>query len=376
MKNIIILGSTGTIGESTLEVIRRGKDRFRVFGIACRRRKDILAEQIKEFRPEYVYLERKDAGFEKKFSGIRFLYGAGGMEEMVQMKKADIIVCAIPGISTLKATIAAVKQGKTLGLATKEILVAAGHIIIPLVRKHHACILPVDSEHNAVFQALEGVRERDIHRIYLTASGGPFGGRPPAGRVKLEDVLKHPVWKMGRKITVDSATMMNKAFEIIEAHYLFGMPADKIDVLIHPEAVIHGMVELKDGTIKAVLSVPDMKLPIKFVLDYPHRNEMSWQKIDFARINNLTLFPADRNSVWFSLAIRAIKEKGSFPVVLNAANEEAVNLFLEGKIEFNDILNILQEVLSDCKVQKEVLVDDIFRIHEQARQDVRKLAGV
>jgi 1-deoxy-D-xylulose-5-phosphate reductoisomerase len=376
VKNIIILGSTGTIGKNTLEVIRRGRDRFSVLGLACKSRKDILAKQIKKFRPGYVYLEKQDVDFERRFKKVRFLYEPDGMEEMVQNEKVDIVICAIPGISTLNAVISAVKRGKTIGLATKEILVVAGHIIIPLVRKYHTCILPVDSEHNAIFQALEGVRKKDVGKLYLTASGGPFGGKPAVENVGLREVLKHPVWKMGKKITVDSATMMNKAFEIIEAHYLFGMPAEKIDVLIHPEAVIHGMVELIDGTIKSVLSLPDMKVPIKFVLDYPYRKETYWKKIDFNTKNKLTLFPADRDSVWFSLALKAIKKKGSFPVVLNAVNEEAVGLFLKGKIKFNDILNIVKNVMTAHKVKKVVSVDDIFRIHEQTKQNVRKLAGV
>jgi 1-deoxy-D-xylulose-5-phosphate reductoisomerase len=376
MKNIMILGSTGTIGLNTLEVIRKGRDRFRAVGLACKSRKGILARQIEEFSPEYVYLEDRDVDFERRFKRVRFFYGPDGLVEMVENEKADVIICAIPGISTLNAVISAVKRGKTIGLATKEILVVAGHILIPLVKRYHATLLPVDSEHNAIFQTLEGVKRQDIKKMYLTASGGPFGGRPAKDGVRLKDVLKHPVWKMGKKITVDSATMMNKSFEIIEAHYLFDIPGEKIDVLIHPEAVIHGMLELTDGTVKAVLSVPDMKFPIKFVLDYPYRREITWKKIDFAKINNLTLFPADRGSIWFSLALKAIKKKGSFPVVLNAVNEEAVALFLKGKIGFNDILNIVKKVLSGHMVKKVVSSDDIFRIHEQVKQNVRKLAGV
>lgn len=375
MKNIVILGSTGTIGENTLEVIRQGKDRFRVLGLACRNRKNLLAGQIKEFGPPCVYLEKEDLRFEKNFPGTRFLHGDSGMEEMALLKGADVVICAVPGISTLKAVVSAVKQGRTIGLATKEILVVAGHIIKPLARKYGARILPVDSEHNAVFQALTGVKKQEIEKIYLTASGGPFRGRSAARRVALKDVLNHPVWKMGRKITVDSATMMNKAFEIIEAHYLFDIPAEKIDVLIHPEAVVHGMVEMTDGTIKAVLSVPDMKFPINFVLDYPCRRETPWQKLDFEKIKKLTLLPADRNSAWFSMAVEAIEKKGSFPVVLNAANEEAVDLFLKGRIEFENILKVVQKVLSCCEMKKNVSIDEIFRIHNRAKEKAREMAG-
>lgn len=376
MKNVVILGSTGTIGENTLEVIRQSGGRFRVLGLACRNRKNILAGQIREFRPSYVYIEKDDPLFENNFTGTRFLHGDSGMEEMAVLDKADIVICAVPGIETLKAVVAAVKKGRTLGLATKEILVVAGHIVRPLAEKYGACLLPVDSEHNAIFQALSGVEKRDIERIYLTASGGPFRGRPVPRRATLKDVLKHPVWKMGRKITVDSATMMNKAFEIIEAHYLFDVPAEKIDVLIHPEAVVHGMVEMTDGTVKAVLSVPDMKFPINFVLDYPRRRETPWRKLDFEKIKKLTFLPADRSSAWFSLAVDAIRKKGSFPVVLNAANEEAVDLFLKGRMEFREIVGVVQATLSRHKMKKTVSVDDILRIHNTAKEQVRKLAGV
>lgn len=373
MKNIVILGSTGTIGENTLEVIRQEKRRFRVLGLACRERKDILAEQIREFKPSYVYIEKNDPQFERNFPGTRFLYGGAGMEEISALAGADIVICAIPGISALKAVVSAIKQGKTIGLATKEILVVAGHIVKPLAEKYQAVLLPIDSEHNAVFQALNGVKKQEVEKIYLTASGGPFFGRPVIGRVTLKDVLKHPVWKMGKKITVDSATMMNKAFEVIEAHYLFDIPVEKIDVLIHPEAVVHGMVEMYDGTIKAVLSVPDMKFPINFVLDYPHRRMSGWQKLNFEKIKKLTFITVDRNSLWFSWAVEAVRKKGSFPVVLNAANEEAVDLFLKGKIEFGEIMKVIQKVLIHHRLKKEVSLDDIFRIHDITKKQVREI---
>ena len=374
MKNIVILGSTGTVGENALEVIRRGKDRFRVLALACRNRKKLLAGQIKEFAPKFVYIEKKDVLFEKRFPGVKFLYGESGLEEIATLKAADILIWAVPGIGTLKAAVSAVTAGKTIGLATKEILVVAGHIVRPLADKCGACILPVDSEHNAIFQALSGVKKREIEKIYLTASGGPFWGRPAAHKVAPEDVLNHPVWKMGKKITVDSATMMNKAFEIIEAHYLFDIPAEKINVLIHPEAVVHGMVEMTDGTIKAVLSVPDMKFPVNFVLDYPVRRETPWRKLDFGEIKKLTLLPADRGSAWFSLAAEAIEKKGSFPVVLNAANEEAVDLFLKGRIEFGDIVKVVRETLKRHNFKKAVSVEDILRIHNDTKQVARTLA--
>ncbi len=375
MKNIVILGSTGTIGVNTLEVIRHGKGRFRVLGLACRNKKDILAGQIREFKPPYVYIEKEAPLFEKEFPCARFLHGESGLEEMAVLDKADIVICAVPGISTLKAVVAAVRKGRTVGLATKEILVVAGHIVKPLARRYGASLLPVDSEHNAIFQALNGVKKQDVERIYLTASGGPFWGKPAARKVTVKDVLKHPVWKMGRKITVDSATMMNKAFEIIEAHYLFDIPAEKIDVLIHPEAVVHGMVEMRDGTVKAVMSAPDMKFPLNFVLDYPDRRSSPWQKLNFEKIKQLTFLPADRSLAWFSLAVQAIGKKGSFPVALNAANEEAVDLFLEGKLEFCEILKVVQNVLRRHRLKKTVSIDDILCIHEITKKQVRGLVG-
>ncbi|MBN1446111.1 MAG: 1-deoxy-D-xylulose-5-phosphate reductoisomerase [Candidatus Omnitrophica bacterium] len=373
MKNIVILGSTGTIGQNTLEVIRKGRDRFNVIGLACRENKDLLARQIREFRPEYVYFEKVDTVFERRFPRVKILCGDKGLEKIASLKKADIIICAIPGISTLKAVCSAIRSKKVIGLATKEILVVAGHIINRLSRKYGACILPVDSEHNAVFQALEGIKKEDVKKIYLTASGGPFGGRPAGKNATLKDVLKHPVWKMGKKITVDSATMMNKAFEIIEAHYLFGLPAEKIGVLIHPEAFIHGMVELNDGTIKGVFSSPDMKFPINFVLDYPRRKETPWRPIDFSSMKKLTFSSADRNSAWFSLAAEAIEKNGSLPVVLNAANEEAVNLFLQGKIKFNGIIDIVQKAVRSHRIKKHVSLEDIFEIDRRAKNKVREL---
>lgn len=373
MKNIVILGSTGTIGQNTLEVVRKSGGRFRVLGLACRENKTLLAGQIREFRPAYVYFEKSDPAFERKFPRVQFLCGEKGLEKIASLKKADIVICAIPGISTLKAVCSAIRGKKVIGLATKEILVVAGHIIDRLKRKYGALILPVDSEHNAVFQALEGVKREDIKRIYLTASGGPFGGRPAGKNVALKDVLQHPVWKMGRKITVDSATMMNKAFEIIEAHYLFGLPAEKIDVLIHPEALIHGLVELNDGTIKGVFSSPDMKFPINHVMDYPSRKKTPWQFIDFSKMQKLTLSSADRNSAWFSLAVAAIERKGSLPVVLNAANEEAVNLFLHGKIKFNSIIDIVQKIVRSHRIKKQVSLEDIFEIDRWAKTKVKEL---
>lgn len=375
MRNIVILGSTGTIGQNTLEVIRKDRKRFRITGLACQTRRDILAKQIEEFAPGYVYTEERDISFENRFPGITFLYGEEGLERIATLEEADIIICAIPGIKTLKAVISAIKKKKTIGLATKEVLVVAGDIITSLAKKYGARILPIDSEHNALFQALRGVKKKDISKVYITASGGPLYGMEKKGDVSLDDVLAHPVWKMGKKITVDSATMMNKAFEIIEAHYLFDLTPDRIDVLIHPEAVVHGMVELIDGTVKGILSTPDMKFPISFVLNYPYRKPCCWQHIDFGRTGLLHFYPVDRKEIWFTLALDAIEKKGSFPVVLNGANEEAVTLFLKGKIKFDDIVPLVEKVVEKHKYIKKISVDNIFQIDRWAKEKTKEIAG-
>lgn len=375
MKKVVILGSTGTIGLNTLEVIRQGIEKFRVIGLACQASRDILAFQIDEFHPSYVCTEEQDTAFESAYTGTKFLYGEQGLEEMAVLKEADIIVFAIPGIKTLKALISAIKAKKTIGLATKEVLVVAGDIIMPLADREKAGILPIDSEHNAIFQALEGLPRQDVAKVYLTASGGPFYGTRIREDVSPEDVLAHPVWKMGKKITVDSATMMNKAFEVIEAHHLFNLPADKIDVLIHPEALVHGMAELTDGTIKGIFSVPDMKFPISFVLNYPDRNNSCWDRIDFGHTGPLHFVPVKKDALWFSLARQAIEKKGSFPVVLNGANEEAVDLFLAKRIRFMEILPLVQKVVESHNYKKDISLDDIVYFHNWAKHKTTELIG-
>ncbi|HNS31743.1 MAG TPA: 1-deoxy-D-xylulose-5-phosphate reductoisomerase [bacterium] len=372
MKNIVILGSTGTIGKNTLEVVRKRPGEWRVRGLACRQNKKILARQMEEFRPDFVYLEEKDDGFENKFKKTGFFHGLNGLEELVSAGNIDLVIYAVPGITTLKAFISSVKRGQRIGLATKEIMIAAGPIVNRLMEENNAVVLPVDSEHNAIFQALVGEDREMIRKVYLTASGGPFRGKKIKSPT-VRQVLSHPVWNMGEKITVDSATMFNKAFELIEAHYLFSLPAEKLDVLIHPEAVIHGMAEMADGTIKGIFSMPDMKYPITFVMDYPNRQDSAWERIDFARFRNFTLEPADRNAKWFSLALEAIEKKGSFPVVLNGANEEAVNMFLKGKLDFNRIPEMAEKILSMHSYKKEIGIEDIFEIDKWAKNKVREI---
>jgi len=344
-RSVTILGSTGTIGANTLEVIRRSAGRFRVAGLACRGSVGAVARQVAEFRPHAVYVERPAPELAAAFPAVRFLSGEDGLEELAALDGTDIVMAAIPGIGSLSAVLAAIERGRTVCLATKEILVAAGTLVTAAAARAGAPILPVDSEHNAVFQLLERERRGDVARIVLTASGGPFLRRPDVSGVTREDVLAHPVWKMGAKITVDSATMMNKCFEMIEAHHLFSLPADRIGVLIHPEAVVHGFVELADGTVKAVLSPPDMKFAISHVLHYPERASCAGERLRLGEIGRLTFEEPDAAKPWMRLARTAIETGGSFPAALICANDEAVALFLEGRIPFRAIVPIVEAVL-------------------------------
>lgn len=365
MKRIVIFGSTGTIGVNTLEIIRRQKDKFKVVGLACRINRKVLANQIEEFKPDFVYIEKKDVSFEKKFKKTKFFYG----KDLVELSKvnADIYVFAIPGIESLPAFLECLKREKTIALATKEILVVAGNLVKKLLKKYKNTILPVDSEHNAIFQILKKEKKKDVRKIYLTASGGPFYGK----RIKnptLKDVLSHPVWKMGKKITIDSATMMNKCFEIIEAHYLFNLPFEKIGVLIHPEAMVHGLVEFVDGTVKMVMYKPDMKVPISYVLNFPERQESVSEILDMSKISSLTFKVPSEKEKFIKFAREAIKIKGSYPVVLNAANDFAVNLFLKGKIKFSEITAIIEKILKNHKVKKRINIDEIYSITEEIKK--------
>jgi 1-deoxy-D-xylulose-5-phosphate reductoisomerase len=370
MKNVVIFGSTGTIGENTLEVIRRQRHKFNVLCLSCKKNKILLSKQIEEFKPKYVYIEEKDEDFERKYKNIKFFYGEEGLFEIANLKEGDIYIFAIPGICTLKPFIECIKNKKIIGLATKEILVSAGEIINSLKKDYDFKILPVDSEHNAIFQILE-YENKGIKKIYLTASGGPLY-RKKKKTLELKEALSHPVWKMGNKITIDSATMLNKTFEIIEAHYLFSLNEEQIDVLIHPEAVIHGMVEFVDGTIKFVGFYPDMKIPINYVLNYPERVDINLKEIDFKEVKKLN-FEKVEDTKWLKLAKESIKKKGSYPVVLNGANERVVEYFLENRIKFNKIIDVIEKVLESHKFKSDLKIEDIFYYHNWARREVEKI---
>ena len=370
MKNVVILGSTGTIGQNTLEVIRRQKDKFNVLCLACRKNKKVLSKQIEEFKPKYVYIEEKDEDFIKKFKNIKFFYGEDGLSEIASLKEGNIYIFAIPGIYSLKAFIECIKNKKIIGLASKEILVSGGEIINKMKKYYNFKILPIDSEHNAIFQILE-YENKGIKKIYLTASGGPLY-RKRKKNLNLKEALSHPIWKMGNKITIDSATMMNKCFEIIEAHYLFSLDEGQIDVIVHPEAIIHGMVEFIDGTIKFVGFFPDMKIPINYVLNYPDRVNINLKEIDFKKIKKLN-FEKVENAKWLKFARETIRKKGSYPVVLNGANERVVEYFLENKIKFNRIIDVIEIVLENHEYKKDLKIEDIFYYHNWARKEVEKI---
>lgn len=364
MKEVVILGSTGTIGVNTLKVIEKEKNKFKVVALACKQNKKLLSSQIEKFNPEFVYIEEKDTSLERRFKNVKFFH-KGQLAELSKIQ-ADIFIFAIPGIESLTTFVECVKRGKTIGLATKEILVVAGEIVNKLIKKYKSKVLPIDSEHNAIFQIIRKEKKKHIRKIYITASGGPFYGKK-IKNPSLKQVLSHPVWKMGKKITVDSATMMNKCFEIIEAHYLFSLPVEKIGVLIHPEAIIHGMVEFIDGSIKAVLYKPDMKIPISYVLNYPEREQTSFDYLDFKKTQNLTLQIPSEDEDFIKLAKNAIKTKGSYPVVLNASNDLAVELFLQKKIKFHDIIPFIKKTLEKHKVKKKISLNEIFTITEQIK---------
>ncbi|HOJ39027.1 MAG TPA: 1-deoxy-D-xylulose-5-phosphate reductoisomerase, partial [bacterium] len=351
-------------------------DSFQVLGLACHSNLKRLASQVREFQPDFVCLDQPDLEAERLFPHLSVLTGESGLVRLATLPEADLILVAIPGITSLVPVLESLRCGKTVALATKEIMVVAGSLIMETARRHQATILPVDSEHNALFQCLAGENRDRVARVYLTASGGPFLNRKDLENVLLEQVLAHPVWKMGRKITVDSATLMNKALEMIEAHHLFGLPPEKIAVLIHREAIVHGLVEFTDGVFKAVLSPPDMKFALSHVLHYPDRAQVSWKTLRLEEVARLTFRQPGEKDGWLALARRALKEGGSVPVVLNGANEEAVSLFLQRRIKFNQIIPLVEKVLKEHTCTGVTTVEEVIHLNNWARNRVRSLAGV
>jgi 1-deoxy-D-xylulose-5-phosphate reductoisomerase len=385
MKNIVILGSTGSIGRSALDVISKFPDRFRVIGLTAGRNIPLLTEQIRQFQPRIVAVSDEDAYKNLKdallhirppeFPIPEVSCGTDGISSVAAMPDADTVISAIVGSAGLLPTIAAIKAGKTVALANKETLVMAGDIVMSEVKKHGASLLPVDSEHSAIFQCIRGYEACSIKKIILTASGGPFAGKTieELENVSPENALKHPNWNMGRKITIDSATLMNKGLEVIEAHYLFGIAQEKIDVLIHPQSIVHSIVEFNDGSYIAQLSKPDMKGPIAYALSFPERLDNVMETIDWERLSGLTFQkPDSRTFPCLSLAYTALKSGGTMPAVLNASNEIAVAAFLDGIIGFNRIPVIIKKVMDSHKLQPADNIGVILEADRWAREDTLK----
>ena len=373
VKQLAILGSTGSIGQQTLEVVRALPHRFHVVGLAAGKNIELLAKQINEFKPRFVYYQDKKAAAHLAKPEYELL----SLEDMASHPQVNTIVIATSGKSGLSPTLAAVRAGKNVALANKESLVMAGEVITGEAKLHSAQILPIDSEHSAIWQCLRGEIQKATQLI-LTASGGPFRGYSSAqlSEVTVKQALNHPSWQMGRKVTIDSATLMNKGLEVIEAHWLFNIPFDNIKVLIHPQSIVHSMVEFIDGSIKAQLSYPDMRLPIQYALSYPERlPNPQLPRLDWSSINNLTFEQPDLDTFpCLRLAIEAGKRGGTYPAVLCAADEVAVELFLSQCIKFVDIANIVEHALEQHQVIAYPTLEEIMAADAWARETVMQLA--
>lgn len=372
MNKIVILGSTGSIGTQTLEVVRNYKEDLQVVALAAGSNVEKMEEQIREFYPMKAVMWDETAAKTLKEkvadTGVTVLCGMEGLLEISTMIEADTVVTAIVGMIGIRPTIAAIENRKTIALANKETLVTVGHIIMPLAKKMGVSILPVDSEHSAIFQSMQGEKHSQIEKILLTASGGPFRGKKTAElkNIAVEDALKHPNWSMGRKITIDSATLVNKGLEVIEAKWLFNVPLEKIQVVIHPQSIIHSMVQYVDGGIMAQLGTPDMKLPIQYALFYPDRRPMPGKRVDFYELGNITFEKPDTDTFrGLSLAIKASAVGGSMPTVYNAANEKAVGLFLKRKIRFLQIPELIEESMKNHSALPNPNVNQILEIEQE-----------
>ena len=381
MKAITLLGSTGSIGTQTLDIVTQYPNQFRIVGLTAGRNVKLFAQQIRQFRPEIVAICDEDKLQELKEAIADIdpqpivLAGEAGVVEVAKYGDAQAVVTGIVGCAGLLPTIAAIEAGKDIALANKETLIAGGPVVNPLIAKHGVKILPADSEHSAIFQCLQGVVAGGLRRIILTASGGAFRDLPveKLASVKVADALKHPNWSMGQKITIDSATLMNKGLEVIEAHYLFGMDYDDIDIVIHPQSIIHSLIELQDTSVLAQLGWPDMRLPLLYALSWPDRIPTNWERLDLVKSGDLTFREPDHDKYpCMQLAYAAGRAGGSMPAVLNAANEQAVALFLEEKIQFLDIPKVIEKVCDKHQKDncKSPALDDILEADKWARQEV------
>ena len=380
--NIAILGSTGSIGRSSLEVIGAMPDRFRVTCLTAHRNTEILADQVRRFKPRVVVVTdpARAGDLRAMVDGTtEVLCGDSALLDIVARPDVDIVISALVGFAGLHPTLRAIEAGKDIALANKETLVVGGELVMAKVREHNVRLLPVDSEHSAILQCLQGEDIHSVNRLILTASGGPFLNTP---REEMADItparaLKHPTWTMGAKITIDSATLMNKGLEVIEAQWLFGLPAERIEVIVHPQSIIHSMVEFVDGSVKAQLGIPDMKLPIQYALTYPERPPSAFKRVDFAALGRLTFQDPDTERFpCLALAFRAMREGGTAPAVLNAANEAAVALFLDGKIGFTAIPELIAAAMDALPPSGAVTLDLIDRADRDARAFVAQAAAV
>lgn len=371
MKKIAILGSTGSIGTQTLEIVRENPD-LQVVGLAAGANIDLLERQVREFQPGLVSLESEADCRELRMRladmEVQVIPGMKGLLAIAEMEESEILVTAIVGMIGIRPTIAAINKKKDIALANKETLVTAGHIIMPIARRMGVSILPVDSEHSAIFQSMQGENKDRVNRLLITASGGPFRGRSrqELETVQLEDALRHPNWSMGRKITIDSATLVNKGLEVMEAKWLFDMDLDRIQVVVHPQSIIHSMVEYVDGGIMAQLGMPDMKLPIQYALFYPDRRPMAGKRVDFFELGSITFERPDTETfAGLRLAMRAAEEGGSVPTVFNAANEKAVSLFLDRKIRFLQIPEMIEMCMEHHRKIEDPGVEEILNTEQE-----------
>ena len=377
MKKIAILGSTGSIGTQTLEIVRTNGD-LEVTALAAGNNIDLLEKQIREFKPKLAAVWKEERANELKDKindlDVKVVSGMDGLLEVAGQPEAEILVTAIVGMIGILPTIEAINAGKDIALANKETLVTAGHIIMPLAKEKGVSILPVDSEHSAIFQSLQGGQQKALHKILLTASGGPFRGKKleDLADIQVEDALKHPNWAMGRKITIDSSTMVNKGLEVIEAKWLFGVDVDQIQVVVQPQSIIHSMVEYEDGAVIAQLGTPDMKLPIQYALYYPERRYLPGDRLDFSTLQQITFEQPDLETFYgLKLAFEAGRTGGSLPTVLNAANEKAVALFLDRKIKYLQIPEIIQACMEAHKNIAVPTVEEILKTEQETYEFIK-----
>lgn len=381
-KKISILGSTGSIGRMVLEILGLHSEKFEILALSAGENVSLLIEQIKKFRPSFVSVKKEeDAKFLRKISeeiGFELFYGIEGASTLASLEESDIVVSAISGIEGFLPTYSAVKAGKRILLANKESLVMGGAIIKKEMERSSSLLIPVDSEHNALFQLTVKRDRKEIRKYIITASGGPFfkKGIEEIKHASREEALNHPVWKMGKKITIDSATLMNKGFELIEAHWLFSIPPEDLDVFIHPQSIVHAMIEQRDGSMIAFLSSPDMKIPIQYALFYPDTPETPISSLGIEKLRNLEFYSVDYEKFpCLSLAIFALKEGGSFPTVLTVANEVAVSQFLSGKIEFFGIYKVIEKVINEHKKCELNSLEEVLMIKEWAEKRALEIVG-